>query len=167
MMQIRAREATQPRVHFVELVGISSGEDVVSEVGAALGVRNSVSGRRSLTQSQLADVRGRIAQELDTVPTLLVLDNCEHVLDATATMIDAIFAHSAMVQVLATSREGLALRDERLWPVPPLDVDSSATALFMDRAAAAAASGLRVVGGVGGVGGVGVSGRARGRRRCR
>ena len=46
---VLAREATQPRVHFVELVGISAPEDVVSEVGAALGVRNSVTGRRSLT----------------------------------------------------------------------------------------------------------------------
>ena len=41
---VLAREATQPRVHFVELVGITSAEDVVAEVGAALGVRDSVTG---------------------------------------------------------------------------------------------------------------------------
>ena len=46
---VLAREATQPRVHFVELVGVSAGDDVVSEVGSALGVRNSVTGRRTLT----------------------------------------------------------------------------------------------------------------------
>ena len=43
---VLAREATQSRVHFVELVGITSSEDVVAEVGAALGVRGSVTGGR-------------------------------------------------------------------------------------------------------------------------
>ena len=41
---VLAREATQPRVYFVELVGVTSGDDVVAEVGAALGVRGSVTG---------------------------------------------------------------------------------------------------------------------------
>ena len=44
-------------VHFVELVGISSPDDVVSEVGSALGVRHSVTGRRTLTAAQQSDVR--------------------------------------------------------------------------------------------------------------
>ena len=57
-------------------------------------------------------------------------------------MIDAIFDHSATVKVLATSREGLRLTDEQLWPVPSLDVrsgvDSPAATLFADRAHAVA-----------------------------
>ncbi|MCW2846339.1 MAG: transcriptional regulator, winged helix family [Marmoricola sp.] len=58
---VLAREATQSRVHFVELVGITSPEDVVAEVGAALGVRGSVTGRQTHTPAQSADIRGRIA----------------------------------------------------------------------------------------------------------
>ena len=84
---VLAREATQPRVYFVELVGVTSGDDVVAEVGAALGVRGSVTGRRTLTAAQLADVRSRISAELDTAPTLLVLDNCEHVLESVASLV--------------------------------------------------------------------------------
>ena len=49
-------------MHFVELVGVASPEDVVGEVGSALGVRDSVSGRRVLTAEQRNDVRARIAQ---------------------------------------------------------------------------------------------------------
>ena len=69
---------------------------------------------------------------------LLVFDNCEHVLNAAADLVEAILTHSATVTVLATSREGLGLADEQLWPVPSLDVgagiDSAAVNLFAERA---------------------------------
>ena len=69
---------------------------------------------------------------------LLVFDNCEHVLDAAADLIEAILAQSTTVKILATSREGLGMVDEQLWPVPSLDVgagiESSAVALFVERA---------------------------------
>ena len=61
LAHLLGREAEQPVVHFVELVGVTSPEDVVGEVGSALGVRDSVSGRRVLTPEQRADVRARIA----------------------------------------------------------------------------------------------------------
>ena len=52
--------------------------------------------------------------------------------------VEAILAQSATVRILATSREGLGLADEQLWPVPSLDVgagvDSAAVALFVERA---------------------------------
>jgi predicted ATPase len=68
----------------------------------------------------------------------LVFDNCEHVLNAAADLIEAIFAHSATVKILATSREGLGVVDEQVWPVPSLDVgagiDSAAVTLFIERA---------------------------------
>ena len=71
---------------------------------------------------------------------LLVFDNCEHVRDAAADLIEAILAHSATVKILATSREGLGVADEQLWPVPSLDVgagiDSAAVSLFVERAQA-------------------------------
>ena len=67
-----------------------------------------------------------------------MFDNCEHVLDAAADLIEAILARSGTVRVLATSREGLRLTGEQLWPVPSLDVGSSAATLFADRASAVA-----------------------------
>ena len=50
----RAATPTQPVVHFVELVGVTSAEDVVGEVGSVLGVRDSVSAQRTLTPEQRA-----------------------------------------------------------------------------------------------------------------
>ncbi len=132
---VLAREATQPRVHFVELVGISAGEDVVSEVGSALGVRNSVTGRRSLTSAQLADVRGRIAQELDVVPTLLVLDNCEHVLDAAASLVAFLLATTRDLRIVTTSRSPLGIAAERVILLSQLAADDGAE-LFRRRARA-------------------------------
>ncbi|HET7071095.1 MAG TPA: BTAD domain-containing putative transcriptional regulator [Nocardioides sp.] len=117
---VLAREATQPRVHFVELVGIASPDDVVSEVGSALGVRNSVTGRRSLTPAQRADIRGRLAQELDTVPTLLVLDNCEHVLDAVASLVAFLLATTRDLRIVTTSRAPLAIAAERVFALSQL-----------------------------------------------
>ena len=53
-------------------------------------------------------------------------------------MIEAILAQSASVKVLATSREGLGVADEQVWPVPSLDlsggIDSAAVNLFVERA---------------------------------
>ncbi len=53
---------------------------------------------------------------------LLVLDNCEHLLDAIARQVDAIARRCPQVSVLATSREGLALGGERMVAVPSLGV---------------------------------------------
>jgi predicted ATPase len=132
---VLAREATQPRVHFVELVGISSPDDVVSEVGSALGVRNSVTGRRTLTRAQRADVRARIAQELDSVPTLLVLDNCEHVLDAAASLVAFLLVTTRDLRVVTTSRAPLGIAAERVFPLSQLALEDGAE-LFRRRARA-------------------------------
>ena len=87
LAHVVGRNATQPIAHFVELVGVSSPEGVVGEVGSALGVRDSVSGRRVLTAEQRSDVRARIARHLDQAPALLILDNCEHVIEAVADLV--------------------------------------------------------------------------------
>ena len=67
-----------------------------------------------------------------------MFDNCEHVLDAAADLIEAILAQSATVRIVATSREGLGVADEQVWPVPSLDlsggIDSAAVNLFVERA---------------------------------
>jgi predicted ATPase/class 3 adenylate cyclase len=85
---------------------------------------------------------------LATKRLLLVLDNCEHLLDAIAHQVTAITQRCAGVAILATSREGLALAGERLVAVPSLNVpaegsdaaalmDADAVQLFEDRAHAA------------------------------
>ena len=131
-----ARDAAQPVVHFVELVGVTAPEDLVGEVGSALGVRDSVTGRRTLTPAQRADVRARIARQLDLVPTLLVLDNCEHLVAAAADLVAYLTATTRELRVLTTSRAPLAIAAERVYPLPQLGL-ADAAELFRNRATAA------------------------------
>jgi predicted ATPase len=115
-------------VWLFELAPVGDPEAVPDAVAAILGV----------TQQPGKTVSESVATALDGRVRLLVIDNCEHVLDATGDLIDAILAHSATVKILATSREGLGVAEEQLWPVPSLDVsagiDSAAAALFLERA---------------------------------
>ena len=117
-------------VWVIELASVGDPAAVPDALAAALGITQQAG--MSLTDSVATALEGRTR--------LLVLDNCEHVLDAAAEVVETIFARSSGVTVLATSREGLRLADERLWPVPSLEVrsgtDSAAAALFMDRAQA-------------------------------
>jgi predicted ATPase len=128
--------AEQPVVHFVELVGVASPDDVVGEVGSALGVRDSVSGRRVLTAEQRNDVRARIAQLLDQAPTLLILDNCEHVVEAVAELVAFLVASCRELRVVTTTRAPLAIAAERVFALGQLSEDAAAD-LFVQRASAA------------------------------
>lgn len=65
---------------------------------------------------------------------LLVLDNCEHVVESAATTCRALVDQCPGVQVLATSREPLAIGAEQLVPLPPLDPAGAGTELFAQRA---------------------------------
>ena len=87
---------------------------VPDAVAAVLGITQQPG--KSVAESVAAALEGRVR--------LLVIDNCEHVLDAAADLIEAILAHSATVRILATSREGLGVPDEQVWPVRSLDVGS-------------------------------------------
>src|SRR5277367_2686325 len=115
-------------VWFFELAAVADPAAVPDAVAAVLGITQQPG--RSVAESVAAALEGRVR--------LLVFDNCEHVLDAAADLIEAILAASATIKVVATSREGLGIADERLWPVPSLDVgagvDSAAVALFVERA---------------------------------
>ncbi len=129
-------QAEQPVVHFVELVGVASPDDVVGEVGSALGVRDSVSGRRILTKEQRNDVRARAAQSLERSPALLILDNCEHVVEAVADLVAFLVASCPRLRVVTTTRAPLAIAAERVFPLSQLD-DDAASELFRQRARAA------------------------------
>ncbi|MFC0531868.1 BTAD domain-containing putative transcriptional regulator [Phytohabitans kaempferiae] len=86
----------------------------------------------------------RLATALRERCTLLVLDNCEHVVDQVAGLVGALLPAAPEVHVLATSREPLRLRGEARWELPPLEVPdtddperllrSAAVRLFLARA---------------------------------
>jgi predicted ATPase/DNA-binding SARP family transcriptional activator len=140
-----AQDAAQPVVHFVELAGVTAAEDVAVEVGSVLGVRDSVSGRRTLTPAQRADMRARIAQRLAQSPSLLVLDNCEHLIEAAAELTAFLTSSASDLRVLTTSRAPLAIAAERVYLLGELRTDDAAQ-LFRERAVAARPS-VRLTGG--------------------
>jgi predicted ATPase/class 3 adenylate cyclase len=115
-------------VWLFELAAVADPAAVPDAVAAVLGITQQPG--KSVAESVAAALEGRVR--------LLVFDNCEHLLNAAADLVEAILAHSATVMILATSREGLGIADEQLWPVPSLDVgagaDSAAVALFVERA---------------------------------
>jgi class 3 adenylate cyclase len=68
----------------------------------------------------------RLLARTERLDGVLVLDNCEHLLDACTTLIDRLLGAAPGLRVLATSREALGLDGEQLWPVRPLDVPDDA-----------------------------------------
>ena len=115
-------------VWVFELAAVTDPTAVPDAVAAVLGITQQPG--KTVSESVAAALEGRVR--------LLVFDNCEHLLDAAADLIEAILAQSATVRILATSREGLGVADEQLWLLPSLDVgagvDSAAAALFVERA---------------------------------
>jgi predicted ATPase len=117
-------------VWVFELVAVSDPKAVPDAVAAVLGITQQPG--KTVSESVAAALEGRVR--------LLVFDNCEHILDAVADLIEAILIQSTTVKILSTSREGLGVADEHLWQVPSLDVgagiDSAAVKLFVERARA-------------------------------
>jgi predicted ATPase len=115
-------------VWFFELAAVTDPAAVPDAVAAVLGITQQPG--KSVSESVAAALEGRVR--------LLVFDNCEHVRDAAADLVEAILTQSATVRIVATSREELGIADEQLWPVPSLDVaagiDSAGVALFVERA---------------------------------
>jgi predicted ATPase len=125
---VRLSDEFPDGIWFFDLAAVADPAAVPDAVAAVLGITQQPG--KTVSDSVAAALEGRIR--------LLVFDNCEHVLDAAADLIEAILAASATVKILATSREGLGIADEQLWPVPSLDVgagiDSAAVSLFVERA---------------------------------
>jgi predicted ATPase len=119
-------------VWVIELGAVGDPAAVPDAVAAVLGINQQPG--MSVADSVAAASEGR--------SRLLIFDNCEHVLDAAADLIETILARSGTVKILATSREGLRIEDEQLWAVASLDtnsgLNSSAASLFFDRAQAIA-----------------------------
>ena len=115
-------------VWFFELASVADPLAVPDAVAAVLGI----------IQQPGRSVADSVAAALEERVRLLVFDNCEHVVDSVADLVEAILDASATVRILATSREGLGVSEEQLWRVPSLDVNSgtqsAAVNLFVDRA---------------------------------
>ncbi len=119
-------ERTGGRVELVELEEVGDSEEVVTAVAEALGVAEPADG----------DLVGAAVAATVARPTLVVLDNCEHVLAGAAAVAAAFAGGPQTTHLLATSRERLGAVREHLHPVEPLDPAEEGTALFLRRAAA-------------------------------
>ncbi|MEZ0074763.1 BTAD domain-containing putative transcriptional regulator [Planotetraspora sp. GP83] len=121
----------EPDVCFVELAPLRDGPEVPQAVLGALGLRE---GGLLAMPGETTPV-SRLVAALADRPLLLVLDNCEHVVEAAAALAERLLAGCRNLRVLATSREPLGITGENLWPVRALS-PSAAARLFADRAAA-------------------------------
>jgi predicted ATPase/DNA-binding winged helix-turn-helix (wHTH) protein len=124
--------------HFVDLSNLEDERLVASSLARSLGL--------SIAQE---DSTASILHFLKGKETLIVFDTCERLVSAVAALTDAIVATTTRVDILATSREALRIRNERIVEVPPLNFPAqsltvsnenlftySATHLFLERAAA-------------------------------
>lgn len=125
-------------ITLVELGALTNPDLVVNAVAKALG----------LTPPPGTPMLEVIIAALTSGRRLIVLDNCEHVIDATAHLAEALLRSCPDLSILATSREALRLTGERAWPVPSLEIAvegdslgeilaSESVRLFCDRARAA------------------------------
>jgi predicted ATPase/class 3 adenylate cyclase len=103
-------------VWFVELAPLSSGGYVASAISQALGLARSSDG----------DALENLVLALKVKRTLIVLDNCEHVVDAAARTVAAILRDCAHVEILASSRQALGVVGEATYRMPSLGVPSEA-----------------------------------------
>ena len=124
-----AHDRRELKVHFVGLVEINDDLEVPGAFVDVLG----------LTASSLQSPIDQIVHYLADGSHLIVVDNCEHVIDGAAEILDQLLQRSADLAVLATTQEALEVEGEAVWRVPSLDVgpDSDSSRLFIERAAAA------------------------------
>jgi predicted ATPase/DNA-binding CsgD family transcriptional regulator len=128
---------------WVELAEIRDATLVVGAVVAALDLRDQAE----------AEPLGILVSYLRDREALLVLDNCEHVLDVAAELVTSILRSAPDIRIVATSREPLQASGERIVAVPPLELPSAddeqpvarllqneAVSLFVERSAAASGS---------------------------
>jgi predicted ATPase/DNA-binding CsgD family transcriptional regulator len=132
----QVRRAFPDGVHLIELDALEDASLVPQTVAAALGIRDSADDALGILAGYLADRQ-----------LLLVLDNCEHLVDGCAVLVSKVLAAAPGLRILATSRHVLGVEGEQIQPVPPLPVPDSVTpdgggagydavGLFADRAAA-------------------------------
>jgi predicted ATPase/DNA-binding winged helix-turn-helix (wHTH) protein len=122
------RAAFAGGVWFVDLAPLTDGDRVASTCAAVFGLREE--GDAPLVE--------RLREHLAASPTLVVLDNCEHVIDGAAALAEALLANGRTT-IVATSREGLGVAGEQIYPVRSLSLPAT-----MDLPTVLAAESVRV-----------------------
>ena len=133
------RRAFPEGIWLVELAAVHDPALVPRAAAAALG----------LLETSAREPEASLTDYLAEASALIVLDNCEHVLDGAAQLVTLLLSATSRLRVLATSRAPLGMGAEHVWPVPPLSLppvpgrytlgmpgQHEALALFEDRAAA-------------------------------
>lgn len=118
-----ALDAYPDGVWFVDLAPVSDPALLSQAIASALGIREE-------TGRPLAHT---LTEHLRAKRLLLLLDNCEHVIEEAARIADAQLRACPHVTILATSRQALGIAGETTWQIPPL---AEAVTLFVDRACA-------------------------------
>jgi predicted ATPase/DNA-binding CsgD family transcriptional regulator len=132
----QVRRAFADGVYLVELDALNDPSLLPQTVAAALGVRDAAE-----------DPIAILAEYLENMRVLLVLDNCEHLVDACAVLADKLLAAAPGLRITATSRHVLGIEGEQILPIPPLATPDEhgpggdgayydSMALFADRASA-------------------------------
>jgi predicted ATPase len=109
---LQGEEAYPDGVWLVELAPLTEEELVPRAVAEALGVQERPG-------EPLADTLTKVLQRWEL---LLILDNCEHLLEATARLVDNVLDSCPQLRVLATSREALGVEGELRWAIPSLSM---------------------------------------------
>jgi predicted ATPase len=100
---------------LVELADIGADGDVALATLAGLGLRDALLG-----EAQNAEPADRLIAAIREREALLILDNCEHVIEAAAVFAHRVLGECRRLRILATSREPLGITGEALWQVEPL-----------------------------------------------
>ncbi|MFD6275771.1 BTAD domain-containing putative transcriptional regulator [Streptomyces sp. NPDC060209] len=145
-------------VRLVELAGLERTEvpaDVCTLAETLLGAlgldlrEDTAGGPAAASSVAPASLVDRLAAALRDKRMLLVLDNCEHLVEAVAAWVEPLLRTAPQMRVLATGREPIGLSGELMWSVPPLELPppsetdpgvllaSSAVRLFLERASSA------------------------------
>ncbi|MBF8185863.1 tetratricopeptide repeat protein [Nonomuraea sp. K274] len=141
-LAIEAAEQATGDVCFVPLAPVADGTDVPRAVLAALDIRDTL---LHAPERPAVDQVTRLLTALADRRMLMILDNCEHLIAATAELTDLLLASCPGLRVLVTGREALGITGESILPVAPLRLPPSETddplaypavRLFADRAAA-------------------------------
>jgi predicted ATPase/class 3 adenylate cyclase len=109
---------------FIELAPVTDPGMITREAAEAIGVHEEA-------ERPLLEV---LLEHLADKEMLVVLDNCEHVIDDAAGFAERVLRAAPALRVIATSREGLSIGAERLWRVPSLRPGDDAVELFAERA---------------------------------
>ena len=119
----RALADTSEEVAWTELGSLTNSAHIAPRIARAAGIGEEI---------REGDA-GLLAGLLKDRSLILVLDNCEHLVDACAQLADVLLRTCPNLRIIATSREALGVRGERAWLVPPLP-GTDAVALFVERA---------------------------------